>query len=194
MLKLRQALVAFAILGSKEYMDVLLAQFAIWEYQAEFKHPVVDIMKGAIDSFIGEDIELLNRLLSQHSKHNARRSDAYLANEAYRCLGMMIHDGVEFNQDLLESRKLTKGNRRYELEIEGPEMTRMREFLEETYESFRAETWTHYAIPRRPTTKRVGKGQEAHTVERRMNVKIASSMHLSSQKTGTKAVRSRPKS
>jgi len=91
-LRLRQALVAFSILGSKQYMDVLLAQFLLWEYQAEFQHPVVDIMKEAVDSFIGEDIELLNRLLSQHSKHNARRSDATLANEAYRCLGMMVHD------------------------------------------------------------------------------------------------------
>ena len=69
MLKLRQALVAFSILGSKQYMDVLLAQFLLWEYQADFQHPVVDIMKEAVDSFIGEDIELLNRLLSQHSKH-----------------------------------------------------------------------------------------------------------------------------
>ena len=68
-LKLRQCLVAFGMLNSHEYMDVLLLQLAIWEYQADFQHPIVDVMKGAVESFIGEDIELVNRLLAQHSKH-----------------------------------------------------------------------------------------------------------------------------
>jgi len=185
-LKLRQALIAFAILGSKEYMDVLLAQFAIWEYQSDFQHPVVDIMKGAVDSFIGEDIELLNRLLAQHSKHNARRSDATMANDAYRCLGMMVHDGVEFNDDLLESYKLTKGNRRYELKIDGPEVAHMQTFLEETYEAFRAETWLHYAIPRQGAKKTVGKGKNRRRVEQKMDPDVACSMVLSSAKFGTR--------
>ena len=96
-MKLRQCLVAFGMLNSHEYMDVLLLQLAIWEYQADFQHPIVDVMKGAVESFIGEDIELVNRLLAQHSKHNSRRGDAKLADEAYRCLGMMVHDGMEFN-------------------------------------------------------------------------------------------------
>src|SRR6185503_1351560 len=118
-LKLRQCLVAFGMLDSQEYMDVLLVQLAMWEYQAEFKHPIVDIMKESVESFIGEDIELVNRLLAQHCKHNSRRSDARLADDAYRCLGMMVHDGMEFNNDLLKSRKLTKGNRRYNLKLNG---------------------------------------------------------------------------
>ena len=83
-LKLRQCLVAFAMLDSQEYMDVLLVQLAIWEYQAEFKHPIVDIMKESVESFIGEDIELVN--LAQHCKHKSRRSDARLADEAYNAL------------------------------------------------------------------------------------------------------------
>src|SRR6185503_9329542 len=157
----------------------------IWEYQADFQHPIVDIMKGAVDSFVGEDIELLNRLLSQHSGHNARRSDANLANDAYRCLGMMVHGGVEFNEDLLESYKLTKGNRRYELALDGPEVTRMQSFMEEM-ESFRAETWLHYAIPRRGSKKVIGKGKKKSKVEQKMNPEVASTMVLSSVKTGTR--------
>ena len=104
-LKLRQCLIAFGILDSHEYMDVLLAQFAIWEYQADFQHPIVDVMRRSVESFIGEDIELLNRLLAQHCKHDSRRGNAKMADEAYRCLGMMVH-GMEFNNDLLKSKKL----------------------------------------------------------------------------------------
>ena len=92
---------------------------------------------------------------------------------------MMVHDGVEFNEDLLESYKLTKGNRRYEIEIDGPEMIRMREFLEATYESFRAETWTHYAIQRNSW-----KGKEGRS---KMNTQVASAMILSSAKSGTQS-------
>src|SRR5690242_2791637 len=125
-LKLRQVLVAFALLGSNEYMDVLLLQFALWEYQATFEHPLINIMKGALDSFVGEDIELLNRLLAHHAVRNSRRSDARLLN----------HDGVEFNSDLLNSRSFVKGNRRYNLKLDGPEMKCMRNFMKSTYEAF----------------------------------------------------------
>src|SRR4051794_22300851 len=76
-LKLRQSLVAFSILGSKDYMDL-----GITSWLPTSNH---EIMKGVVDRFIGEDIELL---VLQNTKHNARRSDATMANDAYRCLGI----------------------------------------------------------------------------------------------------------
>jgi len=65
---LRRSLVAFALLGCNEYIDMILLQLALWEYQAQFKHPVIDVLNRSVTSFVGEDIELFNRLLSQHSQ------------------------------------------------------------------------------------------------------------------------------
>ena len=155
----------------------------MWEYQAEFKHPIVDIMKESVESFIGEDIELVNRLLAQHCKHNSRRSDARLADDAYRCLGMMVHDGMEFNNDLLKSRKLTKGNRRYNLKLNGPEVKRMRSYIEAVYDTFANGEWKHYAIPKKGVRKRGKKGSRA-TVQP-MDPNDHTTMVFSSMKTGT---------
>ena len=41
---------------------------------------------------------------------------------------------MEFNNDLLKSRKLTKGNRRYNLRVDGPEVKLIRSFLKATHE------------------------------------------------------------
>ena len=109
MLKLRQILVAFAILGSNQYVDMLLLQFGIWEYQEQMQHPVIEILKSSIGSFVGEDIELFNRLLSQHSKHTSRRAESELLNSAYQSLGYLVHSGMDFNEDLLESKSFLKG-------------------------------------------------------------------------------------
>jgi len=143
-LKMRQSLIAFALLGASQYMDVLLAQLALWEFQAHHQHPIVDILRSSVESF---------------SKHNSRRSDSRLADEAYKCLRMMVHDGMEAHSDLLLSRKLTKGNQRYNLKLDGPEVKRMRKFLKQTYESFSNDEWEHYVIPRR--SLRAKKGERA---------------------------------
>ena len=126
-----------------------------------FKH-VATILRRSVESFIGEDIELMNRLLAQHCKHNSRRSDSKLDDEAYKCLGMMVHDGMEAHSDLLLSRKLTKGNQRYNLKLDGPEVKRMRKFLKRTYESFANGEWKHYATRR---SLRARKGQRAPLID-----------------------------
>jgi len=119
-------------------------------------------------------------------KHNSRRGDAKLADEAYRCLGMMVHDGMEFNNDLLNYRKLTKGNRRYNLKINGPEVNRMRSFLKATYEGFLNGEWTHYAIPRTGVRTRNQHDEDASVLP--MDINDHKTMRLSSQKTGTEIV------
>ncbi len=50
MLKLRQALVAFTILGSNQYIDMLLLQFGIWEYQEQMQHPIMEILKLGVQN------------------------------------------------------------------------------------------------------------------------------------------------
>lgn len=157
MLKLRQALVAFTILGSNQYIDMLLLQFGIWEYQEQMQHPIMDILKGSVGSFVGEDIELFNRLLAQHSKHSSRRAESELLNQAYQSLGYLVHSGMEFNKDLLESKSFLKGNRRYEVDLESKEAEAVRDFLKNLYLQFDSGEYLHYEIPYKPKCKRVGK-------------------------------------
>src|SRR4051794_19856968 len=49
MLKLRQSLVAFTLLGSNHYVDMLLLQFGMWEYQEDMQHPIVNILKVLLE-------------------------------------------------------------------------------------------------------------------------------------------------
>jgi len=125
-LTLRQMLVAFSLLGSVKYVEFLLLQLGLWEYQNQMQHPSIDIIEASVSSFVGEDIELFNRLLSQHSKNNSRRTDADLLNTAYQRLGALVHSGLQFNQDLLDNKMFLKGNRRYKVDLEGEVAERIR--------------------------------------------------------------------
>lgn len=182
MLKLRQALIAFALLGSREYIDMLLLQFGMWEYQEQMQHPVIPILKSSVASFVGEDIELFNRLLSQHSKHNSRRAEADLLNSAYQSLGYLVHSGMEFNDDLLESKSFLKGNRRYKVDLEGAETDAVRSFLENLALMFETKHYLHYYIPHKPRLNRVGnKWQKVP-----LNLKDHKTMRTFSRNSATK--------
>ena len=154
--KLRQLLVVFAILGVNQYVDMLLLQLAMWEYQEQMQHPVIQIIKGSVGSFVGEDIELFNRLLAQHSKHNSRRAEPDLLDKAYKSLGYLVHSGMEFNKDLMDSKSFLKGNRRYKVDVNGEEAKKIRTFLKDLYLGIDSGEYLHYAIP----CKAVQEGRE----------------------------------
>lgn len=180
-LKLQQMLVAFALLGSNQYMDLLLLQLSIWEYQTKLEHPVMDILNASPRTFVGEDIELFNRLLSQHSQHDSRRSAATLLDQAYRKLGYIVHSGMTFNAELLLTSQFTKGNRRYQLEVDGPEVGRARDFLAKMFTSFANKTFLHYEIPREGLKQKL----EGVTTVLPMDIKNCSTYKLSSANTGS---------
>jgi len=54
---------------------------------------------------IGEDMELGNRLLSQHCSRDNRRTDPKLLGDAYAQLGILMHNGMAMNVDLGEMMK-----------------------------------------------------------------------------------------
>ncbi len=83
-------------------MDLLLLQLGLWEYQTHFGHPMMEIIKGSVSSFVGEDVELFNRLLCQKTQHSRRGEP----NEAYQTLGVLVQNGMEFIQDLLDKEVL----------------------------------------------------------------------------------------
>lgn len=153
-LKLQQMLVAFALLGSNQYMDLLLVQLAIWAYQTKTDHPMMDVLNASPRTFVGEDIELFNRLLSQHSQHDSRRSEATLLDHSYRKLGYIVHSGMTFNAELVNSTQFLKGNRRYCLDVDGPEVDRARGFFGKLFTSFANNAYYHYEIPREPLKKK----------------------------------------
>ena len=133
-------------------------------------------------SFIGEDIELFNHLLAQHSQHDSRRSDAASLDEAYRCLGLFVHSGVSFNEELLECNKFVKGSRRYNLKLDGPEIAKTREFLEKLFLDFANNNFKHYSIPREGLKGRVD--GESKTLPMKRN--DYRTMRFRSNNTGTK--------
>ena len=174
-------LVGFTLLGSTQYMDLLLLQFAIWEYQDYFNHPVMDILRTSVSTFVGEDIEIFNRLLSHNTHHDSRRGEPEGLDESYRCLGMIVHGGISFNEELLECTKFIKGNRRYNVKLDGPEIAKARSFLERMFVSFSNEEFQHYTIPREGQKQIIdGKSQ---IVE--MDTTNSSTMKFSSANTGT---------
>jgi hypothetical protein len=183
LLKLRQVVLAFVLLDSHEYVDMLLLQLALWEYQLEINHPVIDILRSSPQSFVGEDIELFNRLLSQHSKNNSRRSDAGLLNTAYQSLGVMVQNGMTLTEDLLESKQFLKGNRRYVVDEEGMEVEKVRKFLKNLWENFANSTYRHYAIPRVGLRK---KGKPGGFLP--MDTTDPKTMRLSSAVTGVASI------
>lgn len=181
---LRLLLVAFAILGSREYMDVILLQLTLWEYQAKFEHPVMEILKNSLGSFVGEDIELFNRLLSQHSRHDRRRGDAKELDVAYRTLGVMVHNGQKFNSELLECQKFLKGNRRYIITEESDVVEKTRVFLQKLLMKFAQQTFQHYQI-RRVAQAQKGPGRRT---ESKINKEDYKTMKFSTVKLATAAL------
>ena len=139
--------VAFSLLGSTKYVEFILLQLGLWEYQNQMQHPSIDIIEASVGSFVGEDIELFNRLLSQHSKNNSRRTDAELLNTAYQKLGSLVHSGLEFNQDLLDNKMFLKGNRRYKVDMEGEVAKTINKFLKDLYTDLKTGNYKHYKIP-----------------------------------------------
>src|SRR5258708_21906129 len=98
----RMLLIAFSILRAPQYVDGLLLQSALWEYWLHHHHPFHDLAQLSPSSLIGEDIELGNRLLSQHCSRDSRRTDAKLLGDAYAQLGILMHNGMAMHVDLGE--------------------------------------------------------------------------------------------
>src|SRR4051812_22053062 len=71
-----------------------------------------------------------------------------MLDQAYRSLGMLVHNGRRFTSDLLESQKFLKGNRRYTLKLDGPEVARTRLFLGKLLNEFAEGGYKHYRFPK----------------------------------------------
>jgi len=111
-------LMAFSILRAPMYVDALLIERSFYRYWELYKHPFHELATKSPASLVGEDIELGNRLLSQHCSRDSRRSDPTLLDSAYVQLGTMMHNGMAMHEDIGSVMKSIKGSRRYEIKPE----------------------------------------------------------------------------
>jgi hypothetical protein len=115
LLNLKKVLIAFALLGNREYVELILPQLLLFEYHQLTEHPHVQVFTHLLQLLVGEDIELGNRALSHASIRNSRRSEHEQLNKAYRLLRFLRLSGVQFGEDMTEYRNIVKGSRRYDV-------------------------------------------------------------------------------
>ena len=75
--------IAFAILGSREYLDALGLQQLLWKYLEEKVHPVMQLLRDCFANFVGEDIELANRALGHAVRSKRGQGDLDFLQTAY---------------------------------------------------------------------------------------------------------------
>jgi hypothetical protein len=146
LLNLKKMLVVFALLGNREYTELILQQLLLFEYHQLTEHPHVEVFTNLLQLLVGEDIELGNRALSHASIRNSRRSAHEQLSKAYRLLRFLRLSGVQFGEDMLEYRNLVKGNRRYDIN-ESNSMEVIEKFFDGVLTDFEENRFTHYKIP-----------------------------------------------
>ena len=142
---LLKVLILFALLGNREYVEMILLQLLLMEYHKITEHPHVEIFGYLLQLLVGEDIELGNRALSHASIRNSRRSDLEQLS-AYRMLRFLRISGVQFGEDMMEYKDIVKGNRRYDVSKDET-LAVVRNFFTGILNEFDAKTFQHYKIP-----------------------------------------------
>jgi hypothetical protein len=143
---LLQVLIVFAMLGVREYVEMILLHMLLFEYHKFTDHPNVDVFTNLLQLLVGEDIELANRALSHASIRNSRRSELEQLAKCYRLLRYLRISGVQFGEDMMEYRDIMKGDRRYDVSQEETLEVTAR-FFNELLDSFEQKNFTHYKIP-----------------------------------------------
>ena len=155
----------FAFLDCRIYVHGILLQLSLNRYCAANNHPFLWMLKNSPATIVGENIELENRLLSQHSATNSRRIGCTLLTKAYCHLGILMHHNMALSEDLSASLNIIKGNRRYEYKENDPRVTKAEEFLNQTLKALEKRTWQHYPFPEAKKPRGRPKGQKKVVVE-----------------------------
>jgi hypothetical protein len=143
---LQQVLIVFALLGVREYVEMILLHMLLFEYHKQTQHPNVDVFTNLLQLLIGEDIELANRALSHASIRNSRRSELEQLAKCYRLLRYLRISGVQFGEDMMEYKDIVKGDRRYDVNQEET-LEATLAFFNGVLDTFEQNTFNHYKIP-----------------------------------------------
>ena len=107
-------LVGFSLLDCRIYCHGILLMLSLFLYWSENNHPFETLAKCSPSVLVGENIELGNRLLAQHSSTNSRRIDASSLSKAYTHLGILMHYYIAMTDDLRQFMNIYKRSRGYE--------------------------------------------------------------------------------
>ncbi|MDQ2685014.1 MAG: hypothetical protein M3Y25_04105 [Thermoproteota archaeon] len=122
-------------------------QILLIEYYMENNHPYLNLFVHYAEFLNGEEIELGNRLLSQTTKSDSRRSNADALNSTYQGIGMMLHSGMELHLELDDIKPFSKGPRRYNFKYDDPVLQKTTAFIRSMSEKMILGTWKHYYMP-----------------------------------------------
>ena len=143
-------LIGFSMLDCRIYVHGILLMLSLFLCWAHNKHPFHTLAGCSPSILVGENIELGNRLLAQHSSTNSRRIDAKSLSQAYTHLGVLMHHNMVMSKDLSKSMNIFKGSRRYEYKENDPRVTKAEEFLSVILDELESGTFKHYPLPPPP--------------------------------------------
>ncbi len=144
---LYHSLIVFGIFNTHTYLACVSLQILLIEYYVETNHPFLNFFVHYAEFLNGEEIELGNRLLSQTTKSDSRRSDAEVLSHTYQGIGMMLHSGMELHLELDELKPFSKGSRRYTFRDNDPTIAMTCKFIHKMSEEMILGSWQHYFMP-----------------------------------------------
>lgn len=144
---LYNSLILFGIFNTHTYLASVSLQILLLEYYVASNHPFLKFFVHYAEFLNGEEIELGNRLLSQTTKSDSRRSNADALNHTYQGIGMMIHSGMELHLELDKLKPFSKGSRRYNFKENDPAIQLTSKFITTMKEKMILGTWKHYYMP-----------------------------------------------
>jgi hypothetical protein len=145
---LQRTIIICALLNMGEYVEMISLHLLLFEYHLTFEHPHTQLFCATPASFVGEDIELGNRMLSHYATSTSRATDYRLLNDAYKQVGLLLKSGMQFSEELSEFKDLVKGKRRYELTDEKA-LEKAQQFFTDTILALGNNNFQHYVIPRK---------------------------------------------
>lgn len=144
---LYHSLILFGIFNTHTYLACVSLQILLIEYYMENNHPYLNLFAHYAEFLNGEEIELGNRLLSQTTKSDSRRSNAEALNNTYQGIGMMLQSGMELHVEIDEIKPFSKGSRRYHFKDDDPIFQKITLFVRTMSEQMILGTWKHYFMP-----------------------------------------------
>lgn len=144
---LYHSLIVFAIFNTHTYLACVSLQILLIEYYVATNHPFLNFFAHYAEFLNGEEIELGNRLLSQTTKSDSRRSDAEVLSHTYQGIGMMLHSGMELHLELDELKPFSKGSRRYIFKDNDPAIAMTCQYIRKMSEQMILGSWQHYFMP-----------------------------------------------
>jgi hypothetical protein len=142
--------ICFAILQSSFYVEAVGYFLILLEYFEQVGHPALPLLRMHVSHFVGEDIELANRSLSQSTKSVKGRSEVDTLDRSYRILGCMLPIAESLRPMILQVRSLTgwSQNKRLLHRDDETVITKAKQWVSTLIDSLEDGKYQHYRFIR----------------------------------------------